>query len=152
MFCISCLIALLLFICCHILQVLDDHYPENWSYCRWHWQQRWEIVRCIFWSMCYRNHCREIQVTWKAIFTLSWIWRGYQLCSCYVTIDESSACISSFVEADITYDESRHFPYTFNVTAFDDITMQMDGSMPDPYNTSDWVCLFPLFPEDDWTV
>jgi len=28
------------------------------------------------------------------------------------------------VEADITYDETRHFPYTFNVTAFDDITMQ----------------------------
>ena len=29
-----------------------------------------------------------------------------------------------FIEADITYDETTQFPYTFNVTAFDDVLLQ----------------------------
>ena len=29
-----------------------------------------------------------------------------------------------FIEADITYDETNQFPYTFNVTAFDDVLLQ----------------------------
>ena len=29
-----------------------------------------------------------------------------------------------FIEADITYDETTQFPYTFNVTAFDAVLLQ----------------------------
>ncbi len=32
--------------------------------------------------------------------------------------------VSSFVQADITFDETKQYPYTFNVTAFDDVTMK----------------------------
>ncbi len=32
--------------------------------------------------------------------------------------------VSPFIEADITFDENKEYPYMFNVTAFDDITMK----------------------------
>ena len=31
---------------------------------------------------------------------------------------------SEFIEADITYNETKEYPYLFNVAAFDDVTMR----------------------------
>ena len=33
-----------------------------------------------------------------------------------------------FLEADVTFDETREYPYMFNVTAFDTVTMQLPTS------------------------
>ena len=34
------------------------------------------------------------------------------------------AAASEFIQTDVTYDESRDYPYLFNAVAFDEITME----------------------------